>query len=185
MASDSRTDTEGRALRRFVSHAPEATEALGEAIGRAACAGLVLTLDGDLGAGKTCFVRGLARGLEVDDPVTSPTFALMNEYEGRLPLLHCDAWMEGRERAFLADGGVERFGGGAVAVVEWGERVADQLPRPHLWVQLAHAGGSKAEETRLCGIGIRGIGPELEALIRDLVPPDGLEEVLDAAGPPG
>jgi len=185
MASDPTTHDARRTLRRFISHAPEATEALGEALGRAAFAGLVLTLDGDLGAGKTCFVRGLARGLEVEGPVTSPTFALMNEYEGRLPLLHCDAWMEGRERAFLADGGVERLGGGAVAVVEWGERVADQLPRPHLWVQLAHAGGPEAERTRHCALGIRGAGAELEALIAALEPPPGLQELSEGPETPG
>jgi tRNA threonylcarbamoyladenosine biosynthesis protein TsaE len=165
-----------RPLRVLVSHSPEATEALGEALGRLARPGLLLTLDGDLGAGKTCFVRGLARGLEVLEPVSSPTFALMNEYEGRLPLLHCDAWMEGRERAFLADGGVERLSGGAVGVVEWGERVADQLPGPHLFVRLAHRGGGELASTRRCELGVSAPDAALEALLGGLELPPGLEE---------
>lgn len=156
-----------------VSHSPEATEALGEAVGRAAHAGLLLTLDGDLGAGKTCFVRGLARGLGVEGPVSSPTFALMNEYEGRLPLVHCDAWMEGRERAFFADGGVERLLD-AVGVIEWGERVADQLPGPYLRVRLAHRGAGDLAETRRCELAASAPEPRIGALLAALELPPGI-----------
>lgn len=125
--------------RTWISRSPEATESLGEAIGRAAFPGLVVALDGELGAGKTCFVRGLARGLDVAGPVSSPTYALMHSHAGRLALHHLDAWMEGRERAFLADGGAEWLAGDAVAAVEWAGRVAAALPPDRLEIVIEHA----------------------------------------------
>jgi len=140
--------------RAWISRDPEATEALGEAIGRGAPPGLVVALDGDLGAGKTCFVRGLARGLDVHESVSSPTYALMASYAGRLPLHHFDAWMEGRERAFLADGGAEWLDGEGVAAVEWAARVASSLPAERLEIQLAHVG---PDERRVRAI-VRGEG---------------------------
>jgi tRNA threonylcarbamoyladenosine biosynthesis protein TsaE len=108
----------------------------------------VLALDGELGAGKTAFVRGLARGLGVEEPVSSPTYVLMNVYSGRLELYHFDAWMERREEAFLADGGSEWLRAGGVCAVEWASRVADWLPLPRLAVRLAHA-GSQARSVQI------------------------------------
>ncbi|HIG10221.1 MAG: tRNA (adenosine(37)-N6)-threonylcarbamoyltransferase complex ATPase subunit type 1 TsaE [bacterium] len=130
--------SEARAVFEFFSRGPDQTEALGAALGRLAWAGLVIALEGELGAGKTCFVRGLASGLEIEEPVTSPSFALMHEYKGRLGLLHFDAWMEGRERALLADGGDELLGSDAVCAIEWGERVQAALPEPYLRLLLTH-----------------------------------------------
>ncbi|MBL8858553.1 MAG: tRNA (adenosine(37)-N6)-threonylcarbamoyltransferase complex ATPase subunit type 1 TsaE [Planctomycetes bacterium] len=112
------------------------TESLGEALGRALTRSVVIALDGDLGAGKTCFVRGLARGLGVSDAISSPTYALLQTYTGRLTLHHLDAWMEGRERAFLVDGGLEWVASAGVTVIEWAERVADLLPTPRISVQI-------------------------------------------------
>ena len=87
--------------RTFRSRSAEETAALGEALGRRLGQGAVIALDGELGAGKTVFVQGLARGLGVEEPVTSPSFTLMHEHAGRLTLHHFDAWMTGREVAFL------------------------------------------------------------------------------------
>ncbi len=126
--------------RTFSSHSSTATELLGEQIGRALDVPALIALDGDLGAGKTCFVRGLARGLGVRDNVSSPTYALLQSYAGRLDLHHLDAWMEGRERAFLLDGGLEWVGESGVTVIEWAERVADVLPRPLLSVRIEVTG---------------------------------------------
>ncbi len=122
----------------WISCDEHATEALGEAIGRAAMPGLVVALDGDLGAGKTCFVRGLARGLGVEGEVSSPTYALMATYAGRLDLHHFDAWMEGRERAFLSDGGAEELDGSGVAAIEWADKVAGSLPDDRLSLRFQH-----------------------------------------------
>ena len=118
----------------------EATEALAERLGRHLSAGAVVALIGDLGAGKTAFARGVACGLDVADPLTSPTFTLMQEYEGRVPLYHFDAWMDGREALFLEGGGADYLGGGGVALVEWADRVEGYLPAPRLEVRLEHRG---------------------------------------------
>ena len=128
--------------RAFLSHAPAATEALGEALGGAIGPGTVVSLEGEFGAGKTTFVRGLARGLGIEDAVTSPSFTLMHEYEGRVPLYHFDAWMAGREAALLEDGAQEYLGGEGVAVIEWGGQVERYLPRPRLEVRFEHRGPS-------------------------------------------
>jgi tRNA threonylcarbamoyladenosine biosynthesis protein TsaE len=146
--------------RRFVSRSPEATEALGRWLGERLVAGSVLALDGELGAGKTTFVRALARGLGVSGPVTSPTYALLQTYPGRLELAHFDAWMERRERSFLAEGGWEWLGAQGVAVVEWAARVADWLPAERLAIEFAHH--TPEERTlRLC---VLGEGPRARAL---------------------
>ena len=124
---------------RFVSQSEEATLGLGEMLGRLLPAGSVMTLDGDLGTGKTTLVRGLGAGLGLEDGVSSPTYTLMQAHEGgRLPLFHFDAWMEGREKALLADGADEFLAGDGIAVVEWGSRVVDWLPLPRLEVVLGH-----------------------------------------------
>jgi tRNA threonylcarbamoyladenosine biosynthesis protein TsaE len=107
-----------------ISHSPQETEALGEQWGRTATAGLVLALSGDLGAGKTQLVRGLARGLGVTSRVHSPTFTLVNEYGGgRLKLFHLDLYrLETPEQIHSAD--IEEFlNPDGVAVIEWAERL--------------------------------------------------------------
>jgi len=106
-----------------ISHSPSETEALGEAWGRAAQKGLVLGLSGDLGAGKTQLVKGLARGLGISERVHSPTFALVNIYTGgRLTLFHLDLYrLETREQ-ILAAGLEEYLTPDGVTVIEWAER---------------------------------------------------------------
>lgn len=133
--------TERTLERRFRTASADATEAFGEALGRRLDAGHVLALTGEMGAGKTTLVRGLARGLDVPaDAVSSPTFALMNEYEGRVPVRHFDAWMTGREAVFLEGGGAELLGGGAASVVEWADRVGPWLPADVLWLEIGLLG---------------------------------------------
>src|SRR5450432_151039 len=108
----------------FISHSPAETEALGEKLGRAAERGLVIALSGDLGAGKTQFVRGVARGLGISNRVHSPTFTLVNEYGGgRLKLFHLDLYrLETLEQILSA--GVEEFlSPDGVSVIEWAERI--------------------------------------------------------------
>jgi tRNA threonylcarbamoyladenosine biosynthesis protein TsaE len=109
-----------------ISHSPQETEALGEQWGRAATSGLVVALSGDLGAGKTQLVRGLARGLGVTSRVHSPTFTLVNEYGGgRLKLFHLDLYrLETPDQIHSA--GIEEFlNPDGVAVIEWAERITD------------------------------------------------------------
>lgn len=175
MANPDSSPTDRRA---FLSTAPEATEALASALGAALGPGCVLALAGDLGAGKTTFVRGLARGLGVRERVHSPTFTLMHVYEGRLPVYHFDAWMEGRERAFLAEGGAEELGGDGVAVVEWAARVSEWLPQPHLEVRLGHRGlEERSVELALVGDASAPPGPVLRAALAGLGASEGVREL--------
>lgn len=110
-----------------ISKSPEETRAFGAEVGRSARPGLLIGLSGDLGAGKTQFVKGLAEGLQIPERISSPTFALVNEHAGgRLPLYHLDLYrLETREQIVAA--GLEDYfhQGAGVAVVEWFERWGD------------------------------------------------------------
>jgi tRNA threonylcarbamoyladenosine biosynthesis protein TsaE len=113
-----------------ISHSPEETEALGETWGRAAVSGLVIGLTGDLGAGKTQLVKGLARGLGVTARVHSPTFTLVNQYGGgRLPLFHLDLYRLETPAQIVA-AGLEEYleKPDGVAVVEWAEKWVEKAP---------------------------------------------------------
>jgi tRNA threonylcarbamoyladenosine biosynthesis protein TsaE len=122
-----------------------ATAALGRTIGSGLRRGDVVALTGDLGAGKTSLVRGLAHGLGIAEPeaVASPTYLLAVEHPGPVPLVHLDAYLPEKLRRFLQDGGVdylaERDG---VTAVEWADRVADLLPPDALHVELRPLPGS-------------------------------------------
>ena len=107
----------------FISHSPAETESLGESFGRAAKHGLVIALSGELGAGKTQLVKGLARGLGITARVHSPTFTLVNEYAGgRLRLFHLDLYRLESSAQILSAGLEEFLQPDGVAVVEWAER---------------------------------------------------------------
>lgn len=110
----------------MLSESVERTEQIGEELGRTVCPPEIIWLYGDLGAGKTAFVRGLARGLGVPDRVTSPTFTIVNEYFGRAPLFHFDLYrLRGMDD--LYDIGWEDYlARGGVCAVEWSERAGPQ-----------------------------------------------------------
>ena len=109
-----------------ISHSPAETEALGERFSQTVKCGQVIALSGDLGAGKTQFVRGLARGLGVSGRVHSPTFTLVNEYGGgRLKLFHLELYRLETAHQILNAGIEEYLSPDGVAVIEWAERIAD------------------------------------------------------------
>ena len=120
------------------------TVELGARLGRLLAPGDFVALVGDLGAGKTQFAKGIAQGLEVDPgtPITSPTYNILNIYQGRLPLYHFDLYrLQGEEVAEL--GFEEYFSGAGVCVVEWAERLAEETPEQVLTVSLGHAGAEE------------------------------------------
>lgn len=114
-------------------NSPEATRALGQRLGERLFDGAVLCLSGPLGAGKTCLVQGIARGLGVTGPVQSPTFILIAEYpEARVPLRHADLYRLERQEEVIALGMEERVGEDGAWVVEWAERFPDLWPADRL-----------------------------------------------------
>ena len=120
----------------FLSHSTAETEAAGEALACRLRPGTVLAYQGGLGMGKTAFTRGLARGLGCEDRVTSPTFTIVNEYEGRIPLFHFDMYRLPDADALFDIGWEDYLGRGGVCAVEWSERVEDALPEDTVWVRI-------------------------------------------------
>ena len=112
----------------YITNSPEETEALGERLAQTLTPGTVLAYRGDLGAGKTAFTRGLARGLGYKEPVTSPTYTIVNEYlGGRLPLFHFDMYRLSSEEDLWDIGWEDYLERGGVCAVEWSENVAAAL----------------------------------------------------------
>ena len=112
----------------FITNSPEQTELLGEALGKKLSGGEIVAYLGDLGAGKTAFTRGLARGLGISMRVTSPTYTIVNEYEGgRLPLFHFDMYRLPDADALFDIGWEDYLLRGGVCAVEWSENVTEAL----------------------------------------------------------
>ena len=120
-----------------VTNSSAETEALGESLAGQLEPGTVIAFTGDLGAGKTAFVRGLARGLGVRERVTSPTFTIVNEYEGgRLPLFHFDMYRLGSADELFDIGWEDYLARGGICAVEWSENVSDALDNDCLLVDI-------------------------------------------------
>lgn len=121
----------------YLSHSPQETEAIGEMLGKTLHGGTVIAYRGGLGMGKTAFTRGLARGLGYAGRVTSPTFTIVNEYSGKIPLFHFDMYRLPDSDALFDIGWEDYLDRGGVCAVEWSENVADALPEDTLWVTIA------------------------------------------------
>jgi tRNA threonylcarbamoyladenosine biosynthesis protein TsaE len=143
------------------SHSTAETVALGERLGGAAGAGDLICLWGDLGAGKTQVAKGIALGLGIDATVNSPTFILMNEYRGRLPLFHVDLYRLADAADALAGGVVDERQADGLTVVEWPERMGDVLPARRLDVRIDGTG----DEVRT--IELSSPDPAMARLIED------------------
>ena len=125
----------------FISHSEAETEALGEKLARSLPEhGVVIAMYGELGAGKTALVRGLARGLEVDGAVTSPTFTIVNELYGKRDLFHFDMYRLNSADDLFDIGWEDYLSRGGVCAVEWSENVMDALPEDTVWVRIAREG---------------------------------------------
>ena len=125
----------------FISNSREQTEAFAKEYAKTLCAGDVVLLDGDMGAGKTVFSKGVAEGLGIQEEVTSPTYAYMNDYDGRL--FHYDCYrIESPEQA-EALGLADYFDMGGICLIEWAQNIAPLLPRTVKRVKI-----TKLDETR-------------------------------------
>ena len=121
----------------YLSHSVEETEAIGEQLGRSLARGSVVAYLGGLGMGKTAFTRGLARGLGCRGRVTSPTFTIVNEYSGPIPLFHFDMYRLESEEVLFDIGWDDYLERGGVCAVEWSENVANALPEDTVYVTIA------------------------------------------------
>ncbi len=130
------------------------TRALAAGVATLAKPGDLIVLAGDLGTGKTAFAQGFAKGLGIEEPVTSPAFILVRTYEGRLPMVHLDVYRLDTMQELVDLGIAELLDDGAVTLVEWGDAVAQGLPADFLEVRLEAKGGP---DDRL--ISIRTVGP--------------------------
>lgn len=150
----------------LISTSVEQTQRFGSRLGALLQAGDVICLEGELGTGKTAFVRGLARGLGVEGPITSPTFTLLNEYRGRgqrLPLFHVDVYRLDNPLEVESLGLDEYLFDDGVCAIEWADRIRTLLPEERLWISLRHydAGDNRR------GLMMIGQGSRYEALLRE------------------
>jgi tRNA threonylcarbamoyladenosine biosynthesis protein TsaE len=125
---------------KVVSRSAQETQAFGERLGARLGRGDVVACIGPLGAGKTCFLQGLARGLGVMTDVTSPTFVLVNQYQGRLPIYHVDAYRTGSLTELVDLGLEEMLHGEGVTVIEWADKLLPLLPPRTVTVTIAGLG---------------------------------------------
>ncbi|NLW22142.1 MAG: tRNA (adenosine(37)-N6)-threonylcarbamoyltransferase complex ATPase subunit type 1 TsaE [Tissierellia bacterium] len=139
------------------------TEEFGKKLGSILKGGDVLSLSGDLGAGKTTLTKSIGIGLGVEDYITSPTFTLINEYQGRVPLYHFDVYrLEGKED--LLDLGYEDyFYSNGVTIVEWGDRIEDILPEDRVNIEIEK---TDQEDERI--ITISGQGKRYNEIVKEL-----------------
>ena len=124
----------------FVTRSADETERVGERLGRRLVPGDVVALSGELGAGKTCFIRGLARGLGVTQGVSSPTFVIVNQYTGRMPVFHIDAYRTESLTELLDIGFDEYVSGDSVTVIEWSDKLEPLLPSGAIRVRISGLG---------------------------------------------
>ena len=119
------------------SFSPEDTFGVGEQLAKEAHPGDVYTLEGDLGVGKTVFTKGMARGLGIEEPVTSPTFTILQEYEsGKMPLYHFDVYRIGDPEEMDEIGYEDCFFGEGICLVEWANLIQDIMPKETKWITI-------------------------------------------------
>ena len=137
----------------YITHSPEETRALGRTLAQALQGGAVVAFTGDLGAGKTAFVSGMAEGLGIEERVTSPTFTIVNEYEGgRLPLFHFDMYRLGSADELFHIGWEDYLARDGVCAVEWSENVDEALDGDTIRVDI-----SRGEDDNTRIITIEGV----------------------------
>ena len=134
MSSSSKT---GSGYIEITSQSPEYTQAIGARIGEVASPGDIFLLVGGLGAGKTCLTQGIARGLDIEENAASPTFVLVRELHGRLPLFHMDLYRLDKIEEIAELGLDDYLYGNGVCVVEWAEKGLNVLPAEHLLIQIS------------------------------------------------
>lgn len=145
------------------TNSPEETKELGYRLGKNLKAGDIICLVGDLGAGKTTLTQSIAKGLDVDEYVTSPTFTLINEYEGRYPVYHFDVYRLNDVDEMYDLGYEEYFYSGGVTLIEWGNLIEEMLPQNRLNIKIKRGNENNKREVLISGKGTR-----YEEIIKEL-----------------
>lgn len=145
----------------FVSHSIKQTQHCGSQLAQHLVPGAVILLEGDLGAGKTTFTKGIASGLGVEGYVNSPTFTLVNEYEGRLPVYHLDCYRLNSGQEALDFGIEEYLYGDGVTIIEWPERISEVLPADYIRVTLSYLTDTKRS------LRLEPVGPKYVPLMQE------------------
>lgn len=137
------------------------TQEIGYKLGKLLNPGSVICLIGDLGAGKTTMTQSLAKALEVDDYITSPTFTIVNEYEGKIPLYHFDVYRIGSSDEMYDIGYDEYINGEGVCIIEWANLIEDILPDEYLYIELKYKDMSRE-------MILNPVGEKYEKLVEEL-----------------
>lgn len=140
-----------------ITHSPQETEALGEKIARRLNGGEVLALFGGMGMGKTALTRGLARGLGVKDGVSSPTFALVHEYRGRVPIYHFDMFRVDGWDDLYSTGFFDYLESGGVLVIEWSENIENALPQDAVRITISRGASEEDRIFQIDGLNTGGM----------------------------
>lgn len=148
----------------IITNSSEETKKLGGEIGALLKAGDIIGLFGNLGAGKTCLTQGIVRGLKADESeyVTSPTYTIINEYQGYLPIYHIDLYRLNNSNEIYDLGYEEYLFGSGVTIIEWAEKMSDLLPEEYLKIELSTLGENKRKIT------ILAVGKECLSVVKGL-----------------
>lgn len=167
--------------RSWLSDSPDATLAFGEAIGQYLTPNTCLALCGPLGSGKTQFVKGVARGLGIpsSEPIVSPTFVLVREYAGRLPLYHLDTYRLSDAEELAALGFDEMLQSEAVVVVEWADRTREVLPGDAWWFEFSHISADARQITVRSDGALSDLIRQAGAALRPIDKPESPPETTD------
>ena len=139
-------------MKRYTTNNPEETRRLGREIAKTLSAGAILALTGDLGCGKTAFVKGVVDAFGDGDEVTSPTFTLVNEYEGTVPVYHFDVYRLDNPSPEECDWMDDYFFADGICLIEWADNIRDVLPKETLWIRFAKdpEKGENVREITIC-----------------------------------
>ena len=130
-------------IQTFISQSPEETQQLGRQWGKCIQVGTIVVLTGALGSGKTMFVKGVAEALNVREIVNSPTFVFVNEYKGVIPVYHLDLYRVDNSLDAESIGYEEYLKSDGVSLIEWGDKIKDDLPKSAIWVMFEITGEQK------------------------------------------
>ena len=127
----------------YISTCPQDTVSLGEKIAGRLEKGSVVALCGGIGSGKTCLAAGIARGLGIEETITSPTYTIISEYPGKVTLYHIDAYRLNGDEDFEHTGALELLGAGGITVVEWSDRIPNSLPSDTISINIEITGENR------------------------------------------